>query len=192
MNPSWKRWSHWHSDSCASLVKLFFLSFTLFYPAPSSTAWLSNGIFINLCHQRRKWEPRAAGPASGSAGRRNVTPAPPDDFVTFVYSRGLRGAPPRTIRGSIDWGTLFSAEHLVQSMTFGLTLTTSVSTAPQLLSNHSAVFIAWKRLGKEPFEVWNSRFQWGLLLFEESISFLRSNLVSHPMSVAILQVLRCV
>lgn len=133
--------------------QLFISGYTLLYLSPSFTplprwrpVWVM--AFSLTCAIRGETE-------SGEqpAGRRNVILAPPDDFVTFVHSLGLRGALPRTIRGSIDWGTQFSAEHLVQSMTFALTLTTSVSTAPQLLSNHSAVFIAWKRLGKGPFEV---------------------------------------
>lgn len=146
------------ADSWASLVKVFSV-FVLFNAAASSTACLRNGIFINWCRQRRNWEQPA---------EKNVTPTPPDDFVTFVHSRGLRGAPPRTIRGCIDWGTLFSAEHLVQSMTFGLTLTTSASTAPRLLSNRSAVFIAWNRLGKKSRLKWNSTFQRGLSLSGEA------------------------
>lgn len=137
------------ADSWVALVKVFSV-FLLFNAAASSTARLCNGIFINWCRQRRNWEQPA---------EKNVTPTPPDDFVTFVHSRGLRGAPPRTIRGCIDWGTLFSAEHLVQSMMFGLTLTTSVSTAPRLLSKRSAVFIASNRLGKKSRLKWNSTFQ---------------------------------
>lgn len=133
------------------------------------------------------------GTERSRAGSKDASPTPPHDFVTFVHSRGLRGAPPHTIRGSIDWGTLFSAEHLVQSMTFALTLTTSVSTAPQLLSNHFCRFYCPKTSGKRAvWSVWNSRFQRGLLLFEETVSFWRSNLVSHPAFEAILQVLCCV
>lgn len=116
-----------------------------------------------------------------SAGTKDVTPAALRDFVTFVYSRGLRGAPPHTIRGSIDWGTLFSTEHLVQSMTFAVTLTTLVCPAPQLLSNHFCSFYGRKKSGKRAvWSVWNSRFQRGLLLLEETISFWRANMVSHP------------
>lgn len=137
---------------CASLVKLFYM----FHPVLPGC--LIDGLselmaFSLTCAIRGDSEPESSRAGRRSAGGANVTRAPPHDFVTLVYSAGLRGALPRTIRGSIDWGTLFSAEHLVQSMTFAPTLTTSVSTAPQLLSNHSAVFIAWKRLGKGPFEV---------------------------------------